>query len=79
MSAVGWKERRRKHEEERGMEKTYPSRDEAMHYRNALEEAVEAAHKGEGPKKDASEGLNAPSCGACPYRHTPGIACCDRD
>ena len=43
------------------MSLTYPSRTEAMHYRNALEEAVEAARKGEKPARDAlawPEGLS---------------------
>ena len=52
-SACGPKERRREPEQEKNMSLTYPSREEAMQYRNELQEAVGAARRGDEPKRDA--------------------------
>ena len=56
------------------MKLTYPSRTEAMNYRNVLQEAVEAARKGEQPEKDAlawPEGLDRTLLRGLPLRTHP--------
>ena len=52
-SACGSKEGRWETEQERDMKLTYPSREEAKRYRHEIQEAVEAARKGEEPERNA--------------------------